>query len=383
MINHLVEVNNRTTTFSGNDYFVEGGIQSDTLTVTFDAEWLEVDDIFCIFTNYADKQPHKVGCTLEDSTATISVPWEAIADSGTCDVSFAGYTGTEVKLITALMASPVPVKQSADDLNAKPSEASPDEFAYLMEVVRSCAEGEAERQATFEKDVESWNTTVSESLEIAENAAQKVKDLTDTLDASTDAANAATANANNAAAATIEATTAANEAAANATSAAAAANQAAQDAKDATSATQTATAETQSATADAKAATEAANGLTAEVEAAIAKSDTAAAGADTAAANANTAADNANAAADKATAAASSASQSAANADVKAQLADTAAANANSAADTAKTSAENADSATTAANAAADKANAAADTALGSVGLDYPTDEELIEYVGE
>lgn len=285
MLTHNVTVKDRVIGYPHNEHVISRNVRVDAIEATFDDEWSETTSVLAVFTN--GKTVIRVDAGYESGKATVTVPWEVLADDGMVYVSFVGYLADDSRIVTERMKRPFIVERGGEVDGGDAAKPSPDVIQTAM------AEAAAATKA-------------------ANTAAGKADDAAASATESALKANSAAVAANDAAESATGATTAANDAAESANDAAESANVAAASAKLATTAANDA-----AATANASAAT---------ADAATAKAETATSAANSAAESAEANATAANSAADAASKATTSATNAAEKAETAAQQA-TAAAN--------------------------------------------------------
>lgn len=273
MLTHNVTVKDRVIGYPHNERVISRNVRVDAIAATFDDEWSETTSVLAVFTN--GKTVIRVDAGYASGKATVTVPWEVLADEGMLYVSFVGYLADNSRLVTERMKRPFVVERGGEVDGGDAANPSPD-------VIQSAL---AEAAA---------------ATDAANAAAGKADDAAASATESSLKANSAAVAANDAAESATGATTAANDAAESANDAAESANVSAASAKLATTAANDA-----AATANASAAT--ADAATAKAETATSAANSAAQSADANSTAANNAADAASKAAQQAAAAAGNA----------------------------------------------------------------------------
>ena len=273
MLTHNVTVKDRVIGYPHNERVISRNVHVDAIAATFDDEWSETTSVLAVFTN--GKTVIRVDAGYASGKATVTVPWEVLADDGMLYVSFVGYLADNSRIVTERMKRPFIVERGGDVDGGDAANPSPDVIQTAM------AEAAAATKAA--------NAAAGK----ADDAAASATEFALKANAAAEAANSATEGATGV-------TKAANDAAESANAAADAANVAAASAELATTAANDAVA-----TANESAAT--ADAATAKAETAAAAANSASQSAEANAAAANSAADAASKAAQQATAAAANA----------------------------------------------------------------------------
>ena len=89
MITHSVTVQGRVIGYPHNERVISRNVQVDAIAATFDSEWAATTNVLAVFTN--GQTVVRVDAGYKSGKATVTVPWEVLADDGMLYVSFVGY----------------------------------------------------------------------------------------------------------------------------------------------------------------------------------------------------------------------------------------------------------------------------------------------------
>ena len=199
---YRLDVRNRVITHPMNDDIIQGGIESDSISVTFDSEWVGMSSYRAVFVNGDDS----IGVLFDlASTVEIEVPWEVLQKQGHLYVSFIAYSGESKRLVTRMMERPFRVAQRGRIEGDESRTPSIDEIQALINAVNSALEDIA--SATEDANNASGAANVA-----ADSATSAATESTNAAATATSAASAANGAASSASAAATKATKAADAA---------------------------------------------------------------------------------------------------------------------------------------------------------------------------
>ena len=101
-----LRVSNREIRHPMNDDVIQGGIGSDSIKVSFDAEWHGLAGCRAVFTNL---ETSVMVPFTGAASVSIVIPWEAIAREGLLQVGFVGFPPNGKRIVTKLMRRPIKV----------------------------------------------------------------------------------------------------------------------------------------------------------------------------------------------------------------------------------------------------------------------------------
>lgn len=270
MLTHNVTVKDRVIGYPHNERVISRNVRVDAIEATFDDEWSETTSVLAVFTN--GKTVIRVDAGYESGKATVTVPWEVLADDGMLYVSFVGYLADDSRIVTERMKRPFIVERGGEVDGGDAAKPSPDVIQTAM--AEAAAATKAANTAAGKADDAAASAT--ESALKVNSAAVAANDAAESATGATTAANDAAESANVAAASAKLATTAANDAAATANASAATADAATAKAETATSAANSAAESAEANATAANSAADAASKATTSATNAAEKAETAA-----------------------------------------------------------------------------------------------------------
>lgn len=130
MITHSVTVNGRVIGYPHNERAISRNVQVDAIAATFDAEWAAATNVLAVFTN--GKAVVRVDAGYKSGKATVTVPWEVLADDGMLYVSFVGYLPGNARIVTERMKRPFIVERGGEVDGGAAASPSPDVIQTAM-----------------------------------------------------------------------------------------------------------------------------------------------------------------------------------------------------------------------------------------------------------
>lgn len=130
MITHSVTVNGRVIGYPHNERVISRNVQVDAIAATFDAEWAAATNVLAVFTN--GKAVVRVDAGYKSGKATVTVPWEVLADDGMLYVSFVGYLPGNARIVTERMKRPFIVERGGEVDGGAAASPSPDVIQTAM-----------------------------------------------------------------------------------------------------------------------------------------------------------------------------------------------------------------------------------------------------------
>ena len=117
-----------------NNRFVQGGINSDEISVFFDPEWEACDTKLVTFKNDHVEKPETY---LIEPGKPLLIPKSMLAEAGLLYISFTGYVGEEMRLTTERMTHVYCGKVYPSGVVAEEGEDShPDELDFLASLIK-------------------------------------------------------------------------------------------------------------------------------------------------------------------------------------------------------------------------------------------------------
>ena len=117
-----------------NNRFVQGGINSDEISVFFDPEWEACDTTLVTFQN---DHVDKTETYLIEQGKPLLIPKSMLAEAGFLYISFTGYVGEEMRLTTERMTHVYCGKVYPSGVVAEEGEDShPDELDFLASLIK-------------------------------------------------------------------------------------------------------------------------------------------------------------------------------------------------------------------------------------------------------
>ena len=229
MLTHNVTVKDRVIGYPHNERVISRNVRVDAIAATFDDEWSETTSVLAVFTN--GKTVIRVDAGYASGKATVTVPWEVLADDGMLYVSFVGYLADNSRIVTERMKRPFIVERGGEVDGGDAANPSPD---VIQSALAEAAAATDAANTAAGKAADAAASATESSLK-ANSAAVAANDAAKSATGATAAANDAAESANVAAASAKLATTAANDAAATANASAATADAATAKAETATS----------------------------------------------------------------------------------------------------------------------------------------------------
>lgn len=164
---HGVIVKNREIRIAGNPRIVRNNVNVDTLTAEFDSAWEGLDGISVFFVN-GDK------VIRQAYSKNMVIPWEVLTDAGNLLLTFKGYRGDEVIIVTKRMKAGFVVEPCGRcEDGEEPSESSPTEIQQIYETV-----------SEYYRDWEETKPRIETAIEDAEEATNKANNAADSVDES-------------------------------------------------------------------------------------------------------------------------------------------------------------------------------------------------------
>ena len=238
MLTHNVTVKDRVIGYPHNERVISRNVHVDAIAATFDDEWSETTSVLAVFTN--GKTVIRVDAGYASGKATVTVPWEVLADDGMLYVSFVGYLADNSRIVTERMKRPFIVERGGDVDGGDAANPSPDVIQTAMAEAAAAtkaanaAAGKADDAAASATEFALKANAAADAANVAaasaELATTAANDAVATANESAATADAATAKAETAATAANSASQSAEANAAAANSAADAASKAAQQA---------------------------------------------------------------------------------------------------------------------------------------------------------
>ena len=225
MITHSVTVKDRVIGYPHNERVISRNVQVDAIAATFDAEWAAATSVLAVFTN--GKAVVRVDAGYKSGKATVTVPWEVLADDGMLYVSFVGYLPGNARIVTERMKRPFIVERGGEVDGGAAANPSPDVIQTAL-ADAAAATAKATSAAASANSAATDANKAASSVNDAKDAASKAAA---SANAAANAANAAKANADAATDAANTATNAANASKDSADEAAADARKAAEEAR--------------------------------------------------------------------------------------------------------------------------------------------------------
>lgn len=130
MITHSVTVQGRVIGYPHNERVISRNVQVDAIAATFDAEWAAATSVLAVFTN--GKAVVRVDAGYKSGKATVTVPWEVLADDGILYVSFVGYLPGNARIVTERMKRPFLVERGGEVDGGAAASPSPDVIQTAM-----------------------------------------------------------------------------------------------------------------------------------------------------------------------------------------------------------------------------------------------------------
>lgn len=130
MITHSVTVQGRVIGYPHNERVISRNVQVDAIAATFDDEWAPTTSVLAVFTN--GKAVVRVDAGYKSGKATITVPWEVLADDGMLYVSFVGYLPGNARIVTERMKRPFIVERGGEVDGGAAASPSPDVIQTAM-----------------------------------------------------------------------------------------------------------------------------------------------------------------------------------------------------------------------------------------------------------
>lgn len=203
MLTHNVTVKDRVIGYPHNERVISRNVQVDAISATFDAEWAATTSVLAVFAN--GQTVVRVDAGYKSGKATVTVPWEVLADDGMLYVSFVGYLPGNARIVTERMKRPFIVERGGEVDGGAAANPSPDVIQEQLSAAKAAT-------SAANTAANSANAAAGKA-NVAARSVDKAKAEASSAAAS---ANAAASLANNAAANASGATAVANAAAANA-----------------------------------------------------------------------------------------------------------------------------------------------------------------------
>lgn len=127
---YTVQVEKKTIKITGDTELVRGNVEIDYLDATFDADWADMERIYCIF---YDGKPEGTRMKMEDGRCEI--PWERLEDTDTIKLTFIGYDDDDEdadrRIVTREMVNAFAVKEHGWLDGDDPAEPTPTAWAVM------------------------------------------------------------------------------------------------------------------------------------------------------------------------------------------------------------------------------------------------------------
>ena len=170
MITHSVTVKDRVIGYPHNERVISRNVQVDAIAATFDAEWAATTSVLAVFTN--GKTVMRVDAGYKSGKATVTVPWEVLADDGMLYVSFVGYLPGNSRIVTERMKRPFIVERGGDVDGGAAASPSPDVIQTAMADAAEATAKATDAAKTADSAAQSANAS-SIAAEKAADAANK------------------------------------------------------------------------------------------------------------------------------------------------------------------------------------------------------------------
>lgn len=188
---YKLNVKDRVITHPHGDDIIQNGIESDSVQVTFDAEWKGLTSFRAVFVN----GDYSIGLLFSMSnTVTIQVPWEVLQRPGRLFVTFVGYSGETKRIVTHIMERPFCVAPSGKIDGDDERTPTLDEIQTLVNAANKLTketEAAATRANDAASDAESAASSANEEAKKASSAAERATAAASAADKSSKDADAA------------------------------------------------------------------------------------------------------------------------------------------------------------------------------------------------
>lgn len=155
-----LRVDDRVISHPMHDDVIQNGIESDSIQVSFDGEWINLGTCRAVFAN---SEATVAVLFSAKASVTIDIPWEVLERPGCLYVTFVGYPSSDSRIVTRMMDRPFKVAPSGRIEGDEEREPTLDEAAVILEAVRQALE-----------DVEKTNKEI-DSAESARATAEKTR----------------------------------------------------------------------------------------------------------------------------------------------------------------------------------------------------------------
>lgn len=206
---YRLTVKDRVISHPFGDDVIQNGIESDSVSVSLDAEWAGKSTYIAVFANGDDAV--RVSFTYAQ-TVDLTVPWEALQNPGSMYVTLVAYGSDGSRIVTRMMQRPFRVACSGRIVGSDEKDPTPDVVQSLVKALEESA-ASADSAATNANSAASSANTAAAA---ANAAASKANSAASSADAAATAANSSASKATASATAADQSTDAASAAAADA-----------------------------------------------------------------------------------------------------------------------------------------------------------------------
>ena len=157
MIEHIATVRDRAITWDKREV-VQHGLNSDTIRIDADSEFISCDTLALILFNASKPRPMRY---MVDETLTVRIPSALMEQTGALSVCLIGYVGGAVRIVTKQERMPLVVVKSGETGGIDPDDDNPDLWGQLLAAEAARVEAEHGREAAEALRVEAENGRVS------------------------------------------------------------------------------------------------------------------------------------------------------------------------------------------------------------------------------